>query len=146
MPGAILDACLRRFVQPHHATSASAILTKVVLDRVVLTPAVLCSLFAYLALLEGRPRDVLRTLRQKRGLILQTWLMSNAVWPFAHIFNFLYIPSEQRVLFVNVVSVGWNLFLSRVTSGNTSGRRRPEPASLLPCARVDSYTNHKQDS
>lgn len=48
--------------------------------------------------------------------------MSNALWPAAHAINFRYVPPEQRVLFVNGVSILWNI----VTCG-VVGKVGPTP-------------------
>ena len=40
--------------------------------------------------------------------LLPMWLVSNILWPAAHALNFRYVAPEQRVLFVNVVSILWN--------------------------------------
>ena len=138
-------ARLCRFVQPARATSASAVLQKVLLDRIVLTPFILCSLFLFLAMVEGRLRwgrgPGKQNLAAGLRLLWRTWLLSNTVWPLAHVFNFAVLPPEQRVLFVNCVSVVWNAVLSRLAQQQASGERyrRPEPAPLSPraCASPD---------
>jgi protein Mpv17 len=46
-----------------------------------------------------------------------TALTSNyMIWPFVQIVNFKFIPLHYRVLFVNVVSIGWNCYLSFLNS------------------------------
>lgn len=54
------------------------------------------------------------------------WLLSNALWPAAHVINFRYVPPEQRVLFVNCVSIIWNVVTCGVVGkmGSTPGRGR----------------------
>jgi len=42
------------------------------------------------------------------------------LWPAAQLLNFSVIPSTHRVLFVNLVSIGWNTFLA------WSSHRKPE--------------------
>ncbi|KAJ5484633.1 Mpv17/PMP22 [Penicillium expansum] len=39
------------------------------------------------------------------------------VWPFVQGVNFTFIPVELRLLFVNVISLGWNCLLSLMNSG-----------------------------
>ena len=46
--------------------------------------------------------------------------MSNAVWPAAHAVNFRYVPSEHRVLFVNGVSILWNVVVCGVVGRGSS--------------------------
>ena len=35
-----------------------------------------------------------------------------SLWPAAQALNFLYVPPVYRVVYVNVVTVAWNVFLS----------------------------------
>ncbi len=105
---------------------------KVALDRVLLTPFTLASLFLYLAALEGRLASARRTL----GLqVWRTWLLSNTVWPAAHVLNFLYVPADQRVLFVNAISLCWNVVLCKVASQGGRGRQEPRARTLPVCRR-----------
>ncbi|KAH7027622.1 sym-1 [Microdochium trichocladiopsis] len=38
------------------------------------------------------------------------------IWPFVQAVNFKFVPLDYRVLAVNVVSIGWNCFLSIINS------------------------------
>ena len=38
------------------------------------------------------------------------------VWPFVQMINFTFLPLQHRVLFANVISIGWNSYLSWVNS------------------------------
>lgn len=38
------------------------------------------------------------------------------VWPLAHAINFRFIPSSQRVLYINSIQIGYNCFLSIISS------------------------------
>ena len=39
------------------------------------------------------------------------------VWPLVQSINFKFVPLDLRVLVVNIVSLGWNCFLSYLNSG-----------------------------
>ncbi|CRK48423.1 hypothetical protein BN1723_008020 [Verticillium longisporum] len=38
------------------------------------------------------------------------------IWPAVQAFNFALVPLQHRLLFVNVISIGWNCFLSALNS------------------------------
>jgi protein Mpv17 len=38
------------------------------------------------------------------------------VWPFVQLGNFMFVPLQHRVMLVNVVSLGWNCYLSYLNS------------------------------
>ena len=38
------------------------------------------------------------------------------VWPVAHAINFRFIPSSQRVLYINSIQIGYNCFLSLISN------------------------------
>ena len=42
------------------------------------------------------------------------------VWPWVPFVNFKYVPADLRVLVVNVISLGWNCYLSYLNSGGGS--------------------------
>ena len=39
------------------------------------------------------------------------------VWPLVQAINFKFVPLDLRVLVVNIVSLGWNCFLSYLNQG-----------------------------
>lgn len=41
------------------------------------------------------------------------------MWPAAHIINFKFVPSSQRILYINTIQVGYNAFLSTMTNKKT---------------------------
>lgn len=42
------------------------------------------------------------------------------MWPLAHFFNFKYIPSSQRVLYINTIQIGYNCFLSLISNRDST--------------------------
>jgi hypothetical protein len=53
-------------------------------------------------------------------------LTSGTVWPIAHIVNFKFIPSSQRILYINTIQVGYNAFLSSMSSKSTDDKKNIE--------------------
>ncbi|KAG9980650.1 hypothetical protein KCU78_g21604, partial [Aureobasidium melanogenum] len=53
----------------------------------------------------------------------KNWML----WPFVQAVNFKFVPLQHRVLVVNVVSLGWNCYLSYLNSTGS-----PIPKDLPP--------------
>lgn len=83
------------------------IIARVVSDQTVFAG---CNLFCFLgsmAIMEGSdPKEKLR--KNYTNALTRNWM----VWPFVQLVNFKYLPLQHRVMFVNVVSLGWNCYLS----------------------------------
>ena len=50
--------------------------------------------------------------------VLVSWQVFGSwkVWPLAHAINFRFIPSSQRVLYINTIQIGYNCFLSLISN------------------------------
>jgi len=83
---------------------------KVSLDQLCFSPPFYTSFFAIMPLLEGH--GVSNSIENIKQKFLTTYLVDCVVWPPAQTINFRYFKPEYRLLFVSVVSVGWNAFLS----------------------------------
>lgn len=83
-----------------------------------------------MAFLQGRPNYTLFSIQRKLVPVL---LANYAVWPIAHLVNFKFIPSSQRILYINVCQVSgsdlWNAFLDLVGSLGTL-------PSVGPCSHL----------
>jgi len=57
------------------------------------------------------------------------------LWPAAQLLNFSFVPSAHRVLFVNLVSIGWNTFLAwsshRTQRDNATHVHLPQMQTVL---------------
>lgn len=90
------------------ATTAARVLA----DQTVFASTNLFVFLSTMSILEGgSPKEKL----EKSYLpgLKANWL----VWPAVQAINFTLVPLHHRVLVVNIVSLGWNCFLSYLNSG-----------------------------
>lgn len=87
------------------------ILARVGVDQGVFAPVMIGVFLSSMAVLEGVPPQ------EKLEKSYTTALTSNyMLWPFVQMVNFKLVPLHHRVLFVNVISIGWNSYLSFLNS------------------------------
>lgn len=84
-------------------------LARVACDQTLFAPIAIGAFLSSMAVMEGNsPTERLET----------TWwpaLKANwMVWPFVQFINFTFLPLQYRLLFANVISIGWNSYLSWV--------------------------------
>lgn len=85
-------------------------LAAVALDQSFMPPLIIAGFWLTQPVLEGKTFE--------EGLVLMDknfWTMLKGnyiVWPAAQAINFTFVPPNFRVLFVNMVSLGWNSFVS----------------------------------
>lgn len=93
---------LDKNVFPQAPKTTKAIITKTALDQLIWAPFFSCVFFAFNQLLQGHPELILATIKDT---LVPTLTANYALWPLAHLVNFKFIPSEQRILYINVVQV-----------------------------------------
>ncbi|KAK1815005.1 Protein required for ethanol metabolism [Friedmanniomyces endolithicus] len=87
------------------------ILARVAADQCVFASTNLFVFLSTMAVLEGGdPRKKLQSTYVEA--LKKNWM----VWPVVQFTNFKFVPLEHRVLVVNVVSLGWNCYLSYLNS------------------------------
>lgn len=91
-------------------TSAGAVASKVGIDQILWNPIFGCMFFGYMGLAEGSSLAQTGS-KIKRDLMKQV-TGSWTVWPLAHAINFKFIPTSQRVLYINSIQIFYNCFLS----------------------------------
>jgi len=91
-------------------TSAKVVFTKVFIDQVLWNPIFGIMFFGYIGALEGK--GVQYVIDKTKNDLVNAVTGSWKVWPLAHTINFRFIPSSQRVLYINTIQIGYNCFLS----------------------------------
>jgi len=87
------------------------IAARVAADQTLFAPTNLFVFLNTMAIMEGSsPKDKLE--KSYSTALQKNWM----VWPAVQAVNFKLVPLEHRVLVVNVVSIGWNCYLSYISS------------------------------
>ena len=83
------------------------VFTKVWLDQAVLTPVAVAAFFTSMAVLEGKPQEIVPRIEDKyRRTVLMNW----GVFIPAQLVNFWVVPPHLRFGFVGVVSLFWSAY------------------------------------
>ena len=66
-----------------------------------------------LSCVRPRPRRACRQCLEKvRRSFVPTVVTGTAFWPVANVLNFMLVPAELRMAYVNLAGLAWNSFLS----------------------------------
>ncbi|ROT39924.1 hypothetical protein SODALDRAFT_332072 [Sodiomyces alkalinus F11] len=100
---------LARNVVMKNKTAETA--ARVACDQLIFAPTFIGVFLSSMAVLEGTsPRE---KLDKSYASALKT---NYFIWPAVQGINFTFVPLQHRVLFVNVISIGWNCYLSYLNS------------------------------
>ena len=103
---------LERVTVPRH--KVLNLLCRLTLDALLWSPFTIAGYFSVRGLLEGkRPEAIWQNLQQKWLTVLTS---SWCFWPWANMVNFSLVPLQFRLLFSNGMSLGWNTYLSKLSS------------------------------
>ncbi|GKY93711.1 hypothetical protein MPSEU_000338300 [Mayamaea pseudoterrestris] len=90
--------------------SAKDVASKVAIDQIFWCPIFMTVFFTYLGLVNG---DSLATIANKIKVdLLSACQASWKVWPIVHAFNFRFIKTQHRLVYLNSIQVAFNMFLS----------------------------------
>lgn len=93
-------------------STTTTTIARVVADQTVFTCTNLFVFLSTMSILEGgSPQEKLE--RSYWPGLKANWML----WPAVQAVNFTLVPLQYRVLVVNIVSLGWNCFLSYLNSG-----------------------------
>jgi hypothetical protein len=101
---------LERTVRGWDITGNLNVLTKIALDRLILTPPFLLLTLVYMQFLQTF--SVAKTSAAVKNIYASALYLNWRVWTPAQAVNFKFVPLEYRVLFGNLVALWWNIALS----------------------------------
>ncbi len=91
-------------------TAPKTVATKVLIDQTIWNPIFGLMFFGYLNVMEGKSFE---DYKKKINADLSTAVMGSwTVWVPAHTINFAFVPPHQRLLYINTIQIGYNVFLS----------------------------------
>lgn len=105
-------------------TATKTVATKVFIDQTIWNPIFGCMFFGYLNLMEGKSfADYTNKIKADlKTAVMGSW----AVWVPAHCINFAYIPPSQRLLYINSIQIGYNIFLSFLGNKEVAEEKKEE--------------------
>lgn len=91
-------------------TTPIKVASKVVIDQLLWAPVFTALFFSYLGFTEGKSFDdvVGKIKRDTWTAVTTSWKF----WPLAHTINFAFVPTSQRLLYINALQIGYNVILS----------------------------------
>lgn len=100
-------------------TKPVTVASKVLIDQTIWNPIFGCMFFGFLNFTEGKS---FADYKAKLNSDLKTAVMGSwAVWIPAHTVNFAFIPPAQRLLYINTIQIGYNVFLSFLGNKKVEG-------------------------
>ena len=119
------------------ATSLSGSIGRALLDACTSSPVFLATYLIYNGTLEGK------TFAKLRAKLAQDWYTTCkgawSLWPLAHTINFALVPFHWRVLYMNIIGIGWGTFLSLMGTRNSGTGK---PFTPLDCV-VSNWTGQE---
>ncbi|KAL0131902.1 hypothetical protein PUN28_003039 [Cardiocondyla obscurior] len=88
------------------------VLKKVIIDQLVCSPLCLSTFFLTLALLENNSLAEFKDEVKKKAykLYIAEWI----IWPPAQVINFYFLPTQYRVFYDSMISLGYDVYTSHV--------------------------------
>ena len=112
---------LDTYILPENPTSGLAVASKVFADQVLWAPVLISSLFAFdLAFDTSGTKPTLST--KIENDLFSALKVNWSFWPMFHLFSFRFVPTEDRILYINCVQVLFNVFLVYTSSKREEGK------------------------
>jgi protein Mpv17 len=97
-------------VVPATVVSVRTVVTKVAMEQVIWGPPALGMFYVVMSCLEGNSPQ--HGYERAKALIVETIKMSVCFWTPMQLVTFSVVPMQYRVLWVSILQVGWNAWLS----------------------------------
>lgn len=97
--------------------SVDMVLKKLTVDQFIFSPIMIVTFFGSVALFEKEPLENFKT--EVKDKFMKLYQAEWVIWPPAQIINFYYLPTRYRVLYDNVISLGYDVYTSHVKHGKS---------------------------
>lgn len=104
--------------------SIYVVIKKLLLDQCICSPIIILSFFASVALFEDDPLE--NFTEEVRDKFWTLYVAEWVVWPPAQIFNFYFLPTRYRVLYDNTISLGYDIYTSKVKHDKSLKKTKKE--------------------
>ncbi|CAO1425165.1 unnamed protein product [Diamesa serratosioi] len=110
-------------------TSMKMIMGKILTDQALISPLCIGHYFYAAGLLEGKTvTECTKTVESK---FFTVYIADWCIWPIAQFFNFYYVPLQYRVLYINAITMFYNVFLCYVKNQKEIEIEQPNDQTTL---------------
>ncbi|XP_056426129.1 mpv17-like protein 2 isoform X2 [Hyla sarda] len=90
--------------------TTKVVVKKVLLEQILVSPILGVLFFVGVGLMEGQ--SMRNSWTEFKGKFWEMYKTEWCVWPPAQLINFYYLPTKYRVMYVNIITLGWDVYLS----------------------------------